>query len=162
MLTQDKWNYWYDRVFSYFYRRLNTRFEAEELTANTLNDFFLTSKEVENENAFLWGIARHKFYDYLKQKKLKPTTIDLDKVENSLDTQDEYNPYYLAKIEGLKECIKNHLNDLDQQIVDLTVSGDFKCNFVAQELGLSHSNVRQRLSRAIKKLKEKCTEFWNN
>ena len=47
--SQDDWNYWYDRVFSYFYRRVNTRFDAEELTAKTLNDFFLTSKEIENQ-----------------------------------------------------------------------------------------------------------------
>jgi RNA polymerase sigma factor (sigma-70 family) len=166
MLTQNEWNYWYNLVFGYFYRRVNSRFDAEELTANTLNDFFLTDKQVENQKAFLWGIARHKFFDYLREKKLKPTNLNLDQIENSLkdsvDLEDTNNPYFLARIENLKKCIKNHLKDLDQEIVDLVVSGDFKCSFVAKELGISHSNVRQRLSRAIKKLKQNCTKFWNN
>lgn len=160
LLTQTEWDFWYDKVFGFFLRRIGDRFQAEELTAKTLTDFFLNTSDVENEKGFLWGIARHKFYDYLKQKKKEVDKIDLEDLETEAEPKLAYNLYFQERLDVLQKCIDRHLKPEDREIMDLSIKGDFKCSVIAVEMGLSHTVVRKRLSRSIKKVREKCHQFW--
>lgn len=47
-----------------------------------------------------------------------------------------------------------------KEIVNLCISQDFKSSKVAQKLNISAVNTRQRLSRDLKKLRDKCLEVW--
>ena len=41
-ITEADWNYWYDCVYAYFYRRVSNRIDVEDLTMETLEaSFFL-------------------------------------------------------------------------------------------------------------------------
>ncbi len=69
---------------------------------------------------------------------------------------------YQDKLDQLLLCIKNRLSDLDYQIVQLSIVSDFSSQRVATEIGFSADNVRQRLSRSIKKLRRHCQDIWSN
>ena len=46
--SKSLWDEYYAKVYGYFYRRLDDKFLVEDLTAETLNDFFLSSKNRVN------------------------------------------------------------------------------------------------------------------
>jgi RNA polymerase sigma factor (sigma-70 family) len=169
--NSTEWTVRYDQVYGYFYRRVSSRSDVEDLTMETLERFYLTEKKMDNINAFLWGIARNKMLEYIryKGKNQFQELVDWTETENNQNNFNELQDNWLenyrsieyqAKLERLKECTKNQLSDLDQEIVELCISQDFKSSEVAAKLSISPENTRQRLSRALKKLREKCREAW--
>ena len=167
----SEWKTRYDQVYGFFYRRVNSRFDVEDLTMETLERSYITEKKIDNPNGFLWGIARNKMLEYIryKGKNQFQELADWTKSENGQNNTNELqdnllqmyqSSEYQAKLERLKECARNQLSDLDLEIVELCVSQDFKSSEVAAKLNISPENVRQRLSRAIKKLRDKCREVW--
>ncbi len=161
-VSQEEWNYWYDKIYGFFYRRIEDEFMVEELTAETLNKVFLSEQEIENIKAFMWKTAKFKFYDYLDSKKTRKSKSEIytDQPENLEEPEMIYSDYYLARIEDLKRCVRNQLKENDFRIVEMCIMYDFNSQEAAQELGMTDQNVRQRLSRALKKVRQKCREIW--
>ena len=116
LLTQEEWNYWYTRVYGYFYRRLDSRFDAEELTSSTLNDFFL-KENVQSQHGLIWAIAKNKFKDHLKSKYKSTSTVELDEAHDQAQESQEHSLHFQSKMSNLQECIKNQLKGLDQKIL---------------------------------------------
>jgi RNA polymerase sigma factor (sigma-70 family) len=169
--NSQEWKTRYDQVYGYFYRRVNSRSDVEDLTMETLERFYLSEKKIDNLNAFLWGIARNKMLEYIRYKGKNqfqelPDWNDIENNQiNTNELQDNWlenyrSAEYQAKLDRLKECTKNQLSDLDMEIVELCVAQDFKSAEVATKLNITPDNTRQRLSRALKKLREKCREVW--
>lgn len=161
-IQQSDWDYWYDKVYGYFYRRVNSRYDTEELTADTLNSFFLSETDHQNNYGYLWGIAKNKFYTYLKQKnqeKLKQQTLQNSLEEVVLNTNIR-SDHYNHKMQVLQECINRCLKNQDQEIVKLCVQEDFSSQEVSKILSISSGNVRVRLARAIKKIRDNCSKIW--
>ncbi|MEI6729402.1 MAG: sigma-70 family RNA polymerase sigma factor [bacterium] len=150
------WDYWYDLVYAFFYRRISHRQDVDELTADTLNTFFLKKDPVDNQNAFMWGIARKKFLKYLRNK-YQNQSLDIEQIDEP-EFINDIN--YKFKLESLKQCIEGQLKVQDRQIVQLSILEDFKSQEVSTKLDLTPDNVRQRLSRALKKLRQKCKKIW--
>jgi RNA polymerase sigma-70 factor, ECF subfamily len=160
----ELWDNYYPKVFGYFYRRLNNHQDVEDLCSVTLASFFACLKKgnVQNYNALLWKIAHNQLVSFIRSKSKNPISIDLSLSENQFDTQVENgrSDNYKYKLEHLQECIKNQLTDSQQEIVHKSIIEDKKSYEVALEIGITADNVRQILSRSIKKLKAKCKELW--
>lgn len=162
MVLQSEWDEWYDKVYGYFYRRLDSRYDTEELTAQTLTAYFMNAGERSNPNAYMWGIARNQLNTFIKKKMNNPyqaISIESDYLENIADDT-TYSKHYSSKMEALKQCIANHLIARDQEIVRLSIQEDFSSVEVAAHLSMTSTAVRSRLARAIKKLKEQCRTIW--
>ena len=158
-LTQTEWNQWYNKVYGYFFRRLDSRSDVEDLTAITLNDFFLKN-DVKNPQGLIWIIARNKLTDYIRVKP-KHQTVSLDNLPENLVSQSNlYSDTYLSRINHLKDCVKKNLKEQDYKIVELCTVCDFSSEAVAAELSLTPANVRQKLSRSLKKVREICRRIW--
>ena len=158
--SKSLWDEYYAKVYGYFYRRLDDKFLVEDLTAQTLNDFFLNSKILESQ--YIWGIAKNKLYGFLRDK-YKSKIVNLEDSENILiNFGEHYSSHFLEKMELLKDCVKNQLSIIDQQIVNLSIQEDFNGREVATQLGITEGNVRIRLFRALKKLRLKCKQIWLN
>jgi|LakMenE01Jun11ns_1017448.scaffolds.fasta_scaffold9820187_2 RNA polymerase sigma factor (sigma-70 family) len=154
-ISEADWNYWYDCVYAYFYRRVSNRIDVEDLTMETLETYFLYAKEIESKEAFIWGIAKRKMLEYIRRKdKTKVSTLDENYEEKSFSN--EFN----LKLENLKKCIQSQLSNQDQEIIEMSVMSDFSSQNVAEKLNLTAANVRQKLSRSIKKLRQKCRQVW--
>jgi hypothetical protein len=58
--------------------------------------------------------------------------------------------------------MEKNLKGEDFQIVQSSILDDKKSPEVDKDLNLTPVNVRQKLSRVLTKLKEKCLSIWNN
>jgi RNA polymerase sigma factor (sigma-70 family) len=150
-----EWDYWYGRVYAYFLRRVSSTFEVEELTARTLNDFFLTAEEVRSDQALMWRIARCKLLDYIKLKK--NPHLELNEYQ-ATEAEPVYSYAYSEKVSAVKDCLRRHLNDREYQIIEMCVMYDFSSQDAARELGLKPDNLRQILSRSLKKVRKICLD----
>jgi RNA polymerase sigma factor (sigma-70 family) len=158
-LTQEIYDHWYSRIYGYFYRRLESQSDVREMTADTLTDFFTYQKEIENPKSFIFKIAENKLKSFIKNKSNKPFVADIDEVD---ETTASYSSHYFERSSALVDCAKNQLKPEQFSIVEMCVLCDFTAVRTAEELNLSSTNVRQILSRSLKKLREKCKQLWLN
>lgn len=158
-LTEKEWNEWYNKVYGYFFRRVDSRSDVEDLTAMTLNSFFLKT-DVKNQQGLIWVIARNKLTDFIRAKQKNYAVSFENLPENLMSQTDVYSDTYQNRIEHLKECVKKNLKEQDYSIVELCAISDFSSEVVAAQLNLSPANVRQKLSRSLKKVREICRKVW--
>jgi RNA polymerase sigma-70 factor, ECF subfamily len=160
------WDDYYPKVFGYFYRRVNNRQDVEDLVSVTLSGFFasIARSEISNQNALIWKIAHNQLVSFIRTKSKNPILIDFSTDESTLDEKVENtrSSNYIQKLEVLLQCINNQLTDEQKSIVQCSIIDDKKSHEIAIELSLTASNVRQILSRSIKKLKTKCKQLWIN
>jgi RNA polymerase sigma factor (sigma-70 family) len=163
---QNNWEYWYPRVYGYFYKRVNNKTDVEDLTANTLSTTFM-AKNVLNVQAYTWKVAHNYLVRYidLKVKNPIPVTWD-DNMEWSPDSQSEYvetqySKNFETKLTNLKECIANQLTSPeDKMLIELSIYKENNSTEISKLLGLKADTVRQKLSRTLKKLKKHCSSLW--
>ena len=158
-LTQENWNEWYDKIFGYYYLRVTDRSIVESLTAEVVTDFFMYKSEVQNESALIYKIASNRFKKYLRQKSNTPKHEDIDNHDKQMDGYGSYADN--SNLLELKDEISKYyeyLSDSDKEIIELCVMCDFSSQRAADELDISPSAVRKRLSRAISRLKKQLTK----
>jgi RNA polymerase sigma factor (sigma-70 family) len=162
---QNQWDEYYPKVYGYFFRRVTSKSDVEDLTSLTMEGFLKVSqKPLENPHAYLWKIAHNQLARYINHKSKQPVIITLDENLNTgidLSLENFRTEHFQTKIQNLMRCVEKNLNGIDLKIVQSVVMFDKKCPEVAQELNLNHDNVRQKLSRGLKKLKAKCIDIWN-
>jgi RNA polymerase sigma factor (sigma-70 family) len=154
-----EWDYWYSRVYAYFFRRVNSSYEVEELTARTLNDYFLTQEEVRSDKALMWRIARCKLLDFIKTKK--PAHLELNEHYQN-QPEPGFSNFYKEKVIAIQDCLRRNLNQKEYQIIEMCVMYDFSSKDAAAELGIKPDNLRQILSRSLKKVRKICLDKWLN
>ncbi|MEM1312085.1 MAG: sigma-70 family RNA polymerase sigma factor [Patescibacteria group bacterium] len=164
----EAWNYWYPLVYGYFYRRVNNQTDVEDLTANTLNAFFMKA-EVRNDKGFIWQTAKNQLYKYIESKKLIPDMINLNE---NLDVQKQtyayfeehietkYSSHYSQKIKQLLDCCKKQLSKQDYGIVFSSIIDNQNSSEIGKYLNINPATIRQKLKRSITKLKKGCTTLW--
>ncbi|GAB4143234.1 MAG: hypothetical protein OHK0017_00330 [Patescibacteria group bacterium] len=166
--AKEAWDYWYPLVYGYFFRRLNAREDVEDLTANTLSALLL-HEDVKNPRAFVWQTARNQLVEFIKQKSKAPKLVNLDsaefmlenyQVEEHLYDENEYSDDYKEKVLRVTQCIENSLKDEDYRIVRLSILENRNSTEVGELMEMKAATVRQKLKRAILKLKEKCIQIW--
>lgn len=151
LLSKNEWDDWYDKIYGFYFRRLDNVSDVEDLTAETLNSFFLSKSQIEDQTSFIFQIARNKLNTFLKAKYKNNLVGALD---DNLEIG--HSPNFEKFKSDLQNCISKHVSDLDQQILNLVVVEDFQSKEVAQKLGITATNVRTRLHRSLKLLKQKC------
>lgn len=162
--TQTEWNEVYNQVYGYFYRRLSNRNSAEDLTTRVCEDFFLKEKNLQDQNtqnAYLWAIAKNKLNSFLKEKYRHKHISELEENDHFSSDLQTYSGEFREIIAQILECVQKNSSLLDRQILEMTILEDFKAFEVANKLGLSYSNLRTKLHRAIKKTREKCGHLWH-
>jgi RNA polymerase sigma factor (sigma-70 family) len=161
---EQQWMEWYPKVYGYFYKRVDDKFFVEELTAQTMNAVFTSQKEILNFKAYLWKVAHNYLARYIHLKTATPTVIGFINdedfyVDQEVETQTSDN--YKQKIAIIKESMDLvRLKDVDRQIIQHCIFEERNSTQVAQILNIQPGNVRNRLSRALKKISKKCKELW--
>jgi len=172
-ISITEWEYWYTRVYGYFYKRIDGKYQVEELTANTLNTVFL-AENIVNFQAYTWKVAHNYLVKYINTKNLEPMAVSWDEsldlknsslpswhIEETFETQTSNQ--YQAKLQQLMQCIANNIkNPSDQEILKLAICEEKNSTEIGNLFNLKADNVRQRLSRNIKKLRQNCIDLWKN
>jgi RNA polymerase sigma factor (sigma-70 family) len=165
---QMEWEYWYPRVYGYFYKRVNNKTDVEDLTSNTLSTVF-TANNVLNFQAYTWKVAHNYLVRFIDLKTKTPTPIPLDENLNwspsqcDLESENAYCENYTAKLSNLRLCIESQLSEeSDKQLIDLSIYQEKNSTEIGQIMNLKPDTVRQKLSRTIKKLKKNCSSLWHS
>ena len=121
-ISEADWNYWYDCVYAYFYRRVSNRIDVEDLTMETLETYFLYTQKIESKEAFVWGVAKRKMLEYIRKKdKNKMEVFELtwnflreffnyerytnaiQKARNAIENKDNYQENWQKISTAIKE-----------------------------------------------------------
>jgi RNA polymerase sigma factor (sigma-70 family) len=158
------WEYWYPRVYGYFFKRVGLREEVEDLTSSTLTTVF-TAPNIQNLQAYMWRVAHNYLVKYINTKNTEPAPFSLNEewiaMEYKEEVEETISDRYTAKLQQLINCVNDHLTkDLDKQLVQLSIMDEKNSTEIATILNLKPDNIRQKLSRTLKKLKQKCLDLW--
>ena len=171
--TEKQWQYWYPRVYGYFYKRVNTQFQVEELTSQTMNTAF-TAKTVHNFQAYIWKVAHNYLVKFINLKNTEPMIVGWDEsldLKNSTqinfeieeEIEDQISQNYKSKLNQLLECVKNQITNPDEQkLIQLSIYEERNSTEIGKILNLNPDNIRQKLSRTLKKLRRHCSELWSS
>lgn len=172
LVQQDpnSFNEFYLKTVDMFFRYINTNFfiskqDAEDVIADFYVKFWDAIKSFDKNNSFAAyyrTIFKNTLKDYFKKNVDIPfTTFDtieeewISFAENLID--ETMNLSDIMEIDFSFERIQESLNKLDplsRDIVYMKYIEDKSNKEISQLLGISNDNIRQKLSRAVKFLKE--------
>ena len=140
--------------------------DVEDLTSLVLTKFINKisdeTKTLENPHGYLWRIARNALVDFIGQKDKFPDTVSINEnIDGIPNEADGYrSEHFKQKTEELMKCVKRNLKPKEAEIVELCVMYDQKAPEIASALNLKPDNIRQKLSRSLKKLRKTCIDIW--
>jgi RNA polymerase sigma factor (sigma-70 family) len=163
MLTETQidllWNEYYTRVFAYFYKRVNSYEDTEEL-ASTSMTLFLSKAEKEEISAdaqygYLWKIVRTQLANHLRTKLSKPIPISLENDEDfeMSDMESKTSTQYESLIQSVFQQAENILKPDEFLLLKLSYQDGKNSIQIADQLSSNPVTIRKCLSRIIKKLK---------
>ena len=165
---ENQWKQYFPKVYGYFFRRIDAKIDVEDLTSLVMESFINAlnnpDKILSNPNGYLWRVAHNHLVDYIKHKSKQPKTFSLDEnfdivIDESLENH--RSDHFQSKVTDVMQCVETNLKGLEYKIVQQVVMYDQKSVDVAKDLNLKPENVRQIVSRSLKKLKAKCLDLWN-
>jgi RNA polymerase sigma factor (sigma-70 family) len=146
------------KIYQYTRYRVADREAAEDLTSDIFNKALDGFKSFNPEKAafstWIFSIARNTIIDYYR-KHAKESKVRRDAEPDNLLSSDspEEKITRSEEITRLRECILK-LNDNEQELISLKFSGAMTNREIARITGLSESNVGTILCRAIRKLRD--------
>lgn len=169
MLTRPEINKVYtdnaNKVFKYFYCRLENRALAEDLTSQAFLKFVDRIDQFDSKKAsavtWLFTIARNLLIDYFRSSKAKMAKMktDLDDAEEIIDPSNEGNNELENFVQSKrnKEILDTQLEILseeDRYLIYLKYNEDMSYEEIATEIGSNINTVGVRLHRILIKLRD--------
>lgn len=139
------------KLYSYAFYKLGNASDAEDAVQNCMLSAFEQVDKLKKTEAFSSWIFRILYCScsaLIKEQIRQRNTDDLDDYTNIASSD---NKFVLQ--EELRQAL-NILSDEERNIVLLSAVAGFKSKEIAQITGLSAGNVRTKLSRSLKKMKE--------
>lgn len=157
-LLQDVYAEYSEDIYRYFYRLTLDAGLSEDLTA----DVFLeavkslhTFRKDSSMKTWLYSIARHCWFHYLRKKKIQPSTIS-DEVFLTGGLIDESSMEKTisdrAMIDRIEEII-HHLSPQAEKVMKMRMDG-FSYHEISTEMKISENSARVVEFRARTKIKQ--------
>jgi len=127
---EEDWQYWFPRVYGYFYKRVNSEYQVEELTSQTMATAF-TANNVRNFKAYIWKVAHNYLVRYIQSKNTEPIIVGWDEsldLKNSTEinfsieeeAEKQVSANYISKLDHLRLCISSQIKDeTEKQLIQL-------------------------------------------
>lgn len=140
-----------DRIYRFLYSRVESKEDAEDLTAQTFLSVVEGIEDFESRSSFahwVFSIARHKLNDFLRRKymlhqvELNAYTTPFEE-EITSETSDELLRAVWSIVKKLPERYR--------KVLTLRFKEQLSVEEVARRLGVSETNVKVIQHRAIKK-----------
>lgn len=157
-ILQDVYETYSKDIYRYFYGLTLDSGLSEDLTA----DVFLeavqslhTFKSDASMKTWLFSIARHRWYHYLRKKKIQPPTVQ-DNLSFAVDLADETSMEKhisdRAMLQRIQEILQNQ-SEQTQSVIHLRTQG-FSYYEIAAKLKISENSARVIEFRAKTKMKQ--------
>jgi RNA polymerase sigma-70 factor (ECF subfamily) len=163
---QETWRDLYPKVFGYFYRRITVREDIEDLTSIVLTSYLDKmmdeTTQLENPYGYLWRVAHNQLVNYIRKKSKNPVAVAVDDTFQLIDEslEEKRSKAYTDRLDTLKQCMENTVSGDDLKIISLAILEEEKSPVIAKKLNIKADAVRQKLSRAVKKIRKHCLEIW--
>lgn len=149
-----------DRIFRFIFFKVNSKEDAEDLTAEVFLRTWQTfqDSEIENIRAFLYQTARNIVTDhYRKKSKENPLSLESfpqlkakDSIQEKIERDFDFN-LILEKIKNLREEY--------QEALFLRYVDGYSIKEIAQILGKTPENTKVLIHRALLALKKECNQI---
>jgi RNA polymerase sigma factor (sigma-70 family) len=153
------WETYYPKVYGYFYRRISSVQDVEDLTSIVLTQFIRSLKDntktIANPNGFLWKTAYFHLVDFIKSKSKKPISIPFeDDFEANDDLENRIEAQVLnEKLEKILLYAQSNLTTDEYTIFSRSYLDGDRIMDIAHDLDLKANTVTVKLKRIIQKLK---------
>lgn len=150
------------QIFSYLYRFVNQKEDAEDLTQNTFLKLYKNIKAIDinkNFNAWLYKIATNTAYDWLRKKRRHKELFIED--SNAVETIEDESAYDILDSAYNTEFIIKALNAIKpiyKSILLLFYQDELSYQEISEALSIPINTVKSHLYRAKKSLKEHLTK----
>ncbi len=145
---------YFEKIFKFIFYRVSHKEIAEDLTEDVFIKAWTSIRSVKEDSfsGWLYQIAKNKVIDYYRQKK---TMVDLDEIENILESDQNLNEDANTVIERkvFMEALKL-LTPEQQIIIKLKFIEDMDNFEIAELISKSEGSIRVVQHRAIQKLQE--------
>jgi RNA polymerase sigma-70 factor, ECF subfamily len=157
MDTKEIWNEFSKDLLKFIQRRVNSRFDAEDILQDVFRKIHDSIDGMKDENkvrAWVYQIARNAVTDYYrysskKQQSEAPLEDDYDiALEN--EAADNLN----QDVSRWLRCVIDDMDEKYREAITLTEFDGLTQKELAEKLGLSLSGAKSRVQRGREKLKE--------
>lgn len=151
------------KVHSYFFKRIEHRENAEDLTLLSLTKYFQNVKNPESSlhYGYLWTVARNTLIDFYRTNGKSDLSTSQDFEDHGDDYWDNYkSKNYQNRVESLLECLKNNSTEKEYLLVERIYLKEEQASKIAAQMNIAYSALRKRLSRLLEKLRDKCKALW--
>ena len=144
------------RVFIMLLARTHDREVSRDLTQDVLIAVLQALRDGHvrqpgHLGAFVYGTARNLLNNYFRSCRQQP---DVEPVSDDLAVATTDDPEIVVQVNKVRDLLKR-IDAVDRKILLMTLVEGYKAEEVAFQLNLSSEAVRQRKSRAIKKIVER-------
>lgn len=152
------YNTYKDRIYRFIYFKVSDQEKVRDLMEDAfikIYDYIREGNEIDNFQAFLYKTARNLVIDFYRTKKEEISLTDAPETISSFDMEKEVGDKVAV------ENIKKYLNGIKpeyREAVQLHFFENFSFSEIADIIGQSEGNVRVRVYRGIKQLKEALKE----
>jgi RNA polymerase sigma factor (sigma-70 family) len=152
------WSEYYPRVFGYFFKRVNSYEDCEELAATSMTIFL---NKIENGDlkptayyGYLWKIARTQLVNHIRSKNSKPAIVSLlDNEDFEIsDLEQRISNQYENLILSVFNQANRILSSEEFYLLKLSYQEGKNSTQIAKDLSINAVAVRKRISRIITKL----------
>jgi len=158
----ESYRKYFSSIYKYCLFRVSSVEDAQDITETTFMktwDYITEGKKIMNYRAFLFRIAHNQIVNLYNKRSIdKDKIVPLTKADGSMiDAPDGIDIHAKTEIKELYKEIIKELNELKPEYRDvmlLRYVEDMEFSEIAQALEISEENVRVRIHRAIKKVKE--------
>lgn len=141
-----------NKLYSYAFYKLGNSSDAEDAVQNCMLSAFERMDKLKKTEAFSAWIFRILYCSCSALIKEQIRQRNTDNLDNYTNIASSDNDKFILQ-EELRQALKI-LSDEERNIVLLSAVAGFKSKEIAQITGLSAGNVRTKLSRSLKKMKE--------
>lgn len=152
-----------DSIYRFVYIKVNSQYIAEDICSDIFTKYWKNiknDKQIDNERAFLYKIARNTVIDYYRKKGITPNFVSSDDIKDTLKEDDklEQNTDVSFDMQVILANVSN-LKDDYQNVIIWHYLDDLSIKEIADALNKSESSVRMTLSRALSQLRKNIKEI---
>lgn len=140
------------KIYGFCRMKLNSEQDAEDLAQDICLELVRaihSGKQIENLNAFAWGVSNHQFFRWLRRKKYGSTAYLTDLFPSEDDLESEY---ILSEQKELLHRELSILSDTYRKAVIMFYYDDMSCEEIAHALNKSAGTVKWWLHDARKEI----------
>jgi len=142
-LPEGLFNRYYRDIFSYLYSLTHDSTLAEDLTSEVFLEVVRSIGTFHGDSdikTWLFSIARHRWYHYLRTKKKQPEQVLLSELIQAKDVSPEETTLYTALMDRIEHLLSQE-SERTQLVVRMRLSG-YSFYEIGCQSGISESSAR--------------------